>query len=142
MDNVLIAIDSSESSFWLAFYALGLTRRVKANVSILMVVDQQLMEQSGEDDEWIGLPERRLESLIAEESSDRARIPYYVAHGSLEEEILHFVQENSVTILVIAKPSGKDPKRTRRFLEMLERISKRTSCHIEVVQKVLAQRER
>ncbi|MGE4291774.1 MAG: universal stress protein [Desulfovibrio sp.] len=141
MDNVLIALDSSESSFWLAFYAVGLTRRVKANVSILMVVDEELMNLS-KDDDWIGLPERRLESLIAEEGSDQARIAYYVAHGSLEQEILHFVWENGITILVISRPSGRDPGRTRRFLEMLERINKQTNCHIEVVQKVAARRER
>lgn len=141
MDNVLIAIDSSESSFWLAFHAVGLTRRVKANVAILMVVDEELMRQSENRDDWIGLPERRLESLVAEETSGRERIAYYVAHGAFEQEVLQFVRENGVTVLVISKPTGKEPGRMRRFLEMLERISKQTSCHIEVVQKVPAQRE-
>ena len=136
MDNVLIAIDSSESSFWLAYYAMGLTRRVRARVSVLMVVDDEARERSTGDDEWIGLPEKRLESLLAEEHSDRAHVSYYVAHGPFEQEVLRFINENGTTKLFMNQPSARDAKSTNRFMEMLERISRQTNCHIEVVQKV------
>ena len=41
MKNVLIVVDKSESSLWLAYYAMGLTRRMAVNVSILLVVDEE-----------------------------------------------------------------------------------------------------
>ncbi len=139
MNNVLIAIDTSESSLWLAYYAMGLARRIKANVSLLMVVDDTAPVEREDRDEWIGLPQRRLESLLAEEHSDQTHVNYYVAHGTFDVEVIKFIRENSITTLFIGQPPGGDPKRARWFMDLLERISTQTRCRIEVVQKVSIQ---
>lgn len=146
MDNVLIAIDSSESSFWLAYYAIGLTRRVRARVAVLMVVEGE-QETGGpgpkvvEDDQWIGLPDKRIESLIAEQHSDQASIDFYVAYGPFEQEVPRFIRENSVTMLFVGQPPAADARRTKRFLAMLETIGSQSKCHIEVVHKVSIQEQ-
>ncbi|WP_027185056.1 universal stress protein [Desulfovibrio inopinatus] len=141
MNNVLIAIDTSESSLWLAYYAMGLARRTKANVSLLMVMDETAPFCCPDSDEWIGLPEKRLESLLAEDHSERAHVNYYVARGVFDAEVIRFIQENAITTLFIGQPPGGDPRRTRWFMDLLERISTQTRCHIEVVQKVSIQGE-
>lgn len=58
MNNVLIAVDTSESSFWLAYYAIGLSKRIFMNVSILMIDDKEYSGRPTNDEEWIGLPEK------------------------------------------------------------------------------------
>ena len=142
MDNVLIAIDSSKSNFWMVNYAMGLTRRVNARVSILMVVDDEAMQFADDADEWIGLPEKRLESLIAEEHSNQTHIDYYTVRGSFGDEVLNFIKENSISMLFVGQPTGNDARATRRLLDILESISTSTTCHIEVVQRVAARSSR
>ncbi|MGE4557866.1 MAG: universal stress protein [Desulfovibrionaceae bacterium] len=134
MNNVLIAIDSCESSFWMAFYALSLARRVRAKVSILMVVDEELSRMN-DPEEWIGTPETHLESLIAEQNSDAAHVDYYVAKGAFADEVARFIGENGTTSLIVGKPDATDSKSMRAFMSMIEEISKRTRCHIDIVQK-------
>jgi K+-sensing histidine kinase KdpD len=142
MNNVLIAIDSCESNFWLAFYAMSLARRVKAKVSILMVVDVEL-SQRNDHEEWIGMPEKRLESLIAEQNSDASHVDYYLAKGSFVEEVTRFIGENETTSLIIGKPEAKDSKSIKRFMDMVGEIGKRTRCHIDIVQRYMsAEREK
>ncbi|WP_027721755.1 universal stress protein [Maridesulfovibrio zosterae] len=138
MNNVLIAVDTSESSFWLAYYAIALTKRIPMNVSILMVEDEKFKSKSSNTDEWIGLPEKRLESLLAEGRSDRSHINFYSAKGNFENEVIQFILANNITTLFVGNPENRKTKLDRQFMELLERIGSKTDCHIEVVQKISA----
>ena len=142
MNNVLIAVDTSESSFWLAYYAIALTKRIPMNVSILMVEDEKFKSKTRNTDEWIGLPEKRLESLLAEGHSDRSHINFYSAKGSFENEVIQFILANKITTLFVGNPENKKSKLDRQFVELLERIGSKTGCHIEVVQKISAYGQR
>ena len=142
MNNVLVIVDTSESSFWLAYYAIGLTSRISANVSILMINDNEYARDDSDDDEWIGLPEKRLESLLAESHSDTAHINYYVANGKMEIEIPNFIKENNITSLFIGKPKHNRGKPYLKFMTMLESVSATTHCKVEVVENVTAYTKR
>ena len=142
MNNVLIAVDTSESSFWLAYYAIGLSKRIYMNVSILMVDDEEFRGSTGSDGEWIGLPEKRLKSLLAEDHSERSHINFYSTKGSFEGEVTQFIIENKITTLFIGQPETSGNRQDTKFIELLERIGNRTDCHIEVVQKVSAYDQR
>ncbi|WP_320007170.1 universal stress protein [Maridesulfovibrio sp.] len=142
MNNVLIAVDTSESSFWLAYYAISLSKRIYMNVSILMVDDEEFRNSPGNDSEWIGLPEKRLESLLAEDHSERSHINFYSAKGRFEDEVTQFIIENKITTLFIGQPEPCGSRNDTKFIELLERIGNRTDCHIEVVQKVSAYDQR
>ncbi len=138
MNNVLIAVDTSESSFWLAYYAIALTKRIPVDVSILMIEDENHKSKRGKGDEWIGLPEKRLESLLAEGHSDTSHINFYSTKGNFEDEVIQFILENKITTLFIGQPEPRRAKLDTQFMALLERIGSRTDCHIEVVQKVSA----
>ncbi|WP_320171051.1 universal stress protein [Maridesulfovibrio sp.] len=142
MNNVLIAVDTSESSFWLAYYAIGLSKRIYMNVSILMVDDEEYPSRKSSDEEWIGLPEKRLESLLAEDHSERSHINFYSAKGRFEDEVVQFARENKITTLFIGQPETRGTRADTEFIDLLERIGQRTDCHIEVVQKVSAYEQR
>ncbi len=136
MDNVLIALDLSVSGFWLVYHAVSLRCRVNANIFILMVTDEDRMQDTAGSNEWIGSCENRLESLVAEECSKHARLRYSKVQGGFEENILEFVWRNDITVLVLAQPADGNAKKVTHFLEMVERISRQTSCRIEIAQKV------
>ena len=136
MDNVLIALDLSASPFWLAYHAVSLQHRVRANIFILMVMDEKRMQDAVGKNQWIGSWENRLESFVAEECSKHAHLAYAVVQGSFEQNILKFVGKNDSTVLVLAQPADGDAKKLTLFLEMLESISRQTSCRIEIAQKV------
>jgi len=138
MNNVLIAVDTSEYSFWLAYYAIGLSKRIYMNVSILMVDDEEFRSRPRNNEEWIGLPEKKLESLLAEDHSERSHINFYFTKGKFEDEVIQFILENKITILFVGQPEPCGAKQEIKFVEQLERIGKKTDCHIEVVQKVSA----
>ncbi|WP_432734868.1 universal stress protein [Maridesulfovibrio sp. FT414] len=138
MNNVLIAVDTSESNFWLAYYAIGLSKRIYMNVSILMVEDEELKKRSNSNEEWIGLPDKTLEALLAEDHSERSHINFYSAKGNFEDEVVQFIIENKITTLFIGQPETRGVGQETKFIELLERIGSKTDCHIEVVQKVSA----
>lgn len=142
MKHVLIVVEQSESSLWLAYYAMGLTRRIAAKVSILMVIDDEYTGSSRDSGEWIGSPEKRLESILAEDHSDTAHIDYYVTRGTMEEEIPRFVRENAISKLFIGQPEGRRARSYAKLMKMLDAVNTTTRCEVEVVQKVSAHGKR
>lgn len=137
MKNVLIVVDKSESSLWLAYYAMGLTRRMAVNVSILLVADDEF-DGAGDAEEWIGSPEKRLESILAEGRFEGARLDYYVVRGRMEEEIPTFIRENNVTKLFIGAPPSGRQSLYSKLMKVIDAVNTTTRCEVEVVQKVSA----
>jgi len=142
MKNVLIVVEKSESSLWLAYYAMGLTHRIAAKVSILMVIDDEYTGPTLDSGEWIGSPEKRLESILAEDHSDTAHIDYYVTSGRMEEEIPRFVRENGISKMFIGQPEGLRTVAYAKLMKMLDAVNTTTRCEVEVVQKVSAHSKR
>jgi len=138
MKNVLIVVDTSQSSLWLAYYATTLTHRIDANISILLVKDPEYDKVLEEADQWIGSPEKRLESILAEDGSDGRRVEYFVARGVMEEEIPNFIRENAITKLYIGRPESKRPEAYAKLTKIIDAVNTTTSCDVEVVQKVSA----
>ncbi|MDD3311427.1 universal stress protein [Pseudodesulfovibrio sp.] len=140
MKNVLIVVDTSQSSLWLAYYAMGLTRRIAARVSILLVIDPDYGDETGDADEWIGSPEKRLESILAEDHSGGRRVEFFVARGRMEEEIPKFISENDISKLFIGSPQSKRAEVYVRLMRTIDAVNTTTGCDVEVVQKVSAQK--
>ncbi|WP_419787111.1 universal stress protein [Pseudodesulfovibrio sp.] len=140
MKNVLIVVDTSQSSLWLAYYGMGLSHRIAAGVSILMVIDPDYADDSGDADEWIGSPEKRLESILAEDQSGGRRVEFFVVRGRMEEEIPKFISENDISKLFIGRPQSKRAEVYTKLMRVIDAVYTTTGCDVEVVQKVSAQK--
>lgn len=142
MKNVLIVVDNSESSLWLAYYAMGLAHRMAARVSILLSIDEEYPVDDADSGEWIGSPEKRLESILAEDHSENSHIDFYVAKGRMEVEIPTFIRENGVSKLFIGSPQSRRPEAYSKLMKLIDVVNTTTRCDVEVVQKVSAHSKR
>ena len=73
-----------------------------------------------------------LESLIEEGISDGIQVDYYITYGQYDNELVKFVKENKITMLVVGSPTSQD-RRLGDFDDLLEKIRHRIDCRIEVV---------
>ena len=133
MERILVGLQPGESKLWAGIHALNLAKRINAEVSFLLVMEP------GNDPEEDGLKERQqgsmmksLGPLIEQGRSEGIRVDYYVTHGKVESELVRFIRENKITMLVVG--SSFDPKDSSGiFGDLLEKIRHRIDCRIEVV---------
>ena len=136
MASILVGMDSEMTHMWAFIYALNLAKRMQLNISVLLVTGP-----SGTRKEKKKTPSKlspikvRLEKLIANGRLEGLSIDYYLACGTFKDELIKFIQEKRINLLVI---DFLDPGRKiggDNFQEILEEIKLRTDCRIEVVHK-------
>lgn len=82
-----------------------------------------------------------LESLIEEGISDGIPVDYYITYGQYENELVKFIRENKITMLVVGSPASQE-ERFNDFEDLLEKIRHRIDCRIEVVHKKTVKKQR
>jgi len=132
MENILVAMDPAETRFHAGVHALNLARRIKAKVFFLLVYpsSKQRSDRSGEET-LEAIVRKRLGALIEEARLDGITVEYYVVYGCFEKELVSFVQNNKITLLVVESPSDSPSMDGGR--ERLDKIRHRIDCRIEVV---------
>ena len=60
-------------------------------------------------------------------------VDYYITHGASEGELIKFIEENGITLLVVGFPLAKERSSGGEFVDVLENIGHRINCRIEVV---------
>ena len=133
MEKILVAMDPVRTNFYACIHALNLAKRIKAKVLFLLVFSLTAEKTEKSLEEEIASPvKRRLDSFIEEGRSDGIAVDYYLVHGDFENEIVSFVQENRITLLVVEFPVEQG-QLAEDFRFFLEKIRHRIDCHIEVV---------
>jgi len=133
MEKILVAMNPARTNFCGGIHALNLAKRIKARVFFLLVFPPSSKEMRPPLVEGIEVSiKKRLESLIEEGRSDGIAVDYYLAHGDYEDELVSFIQENRITLLVVefASEPGDSPE---TFKDFLDKIRHRINCRIEVV---------
>jgi nucleotide-binding universal stress UspA family protein len=133
MEKILVGLYPGKTSLWAAVHALSLSKRINARLYFLLVIDPVT---KGSDESQVRQIEAsmksNLESLIEEGLSDGIPVDYYITHGQYDNELVKFVKENKITMLVVGSPTPHDG-RFADFEELLEKIRHRIDCRIEVV---------
>jgi nucleotide-binding universal stress UspA family protein len=135
MERILVGMDIREAALGAVYRAIHLAIRIKASVHILIVSDAGAA-LSGEDvlNALEGSVRKRLDLMIEMGRSEGVTINYYVSQGDYEEEVIRFVEENSITLLVLGFLDDEPKKKTGRdFRRSLSNIRKRINCSIELV---------
>ena len=134
MEKILVGLYPGKTSLWAAVHALNLSKRINARLYFLLVIDNAI---KGSDKSLMRHIETSmkssLESLIEEGISDGIPVDYYITHGQYDNELVKFVKENKITMLVVESPKLQDKRHLEGFDDLLEKIRHRIDCRIEVV---------
>jgi nucleotide-binding universal stress UspA family protein len=133
MEKILVGLYPGKTSLWAAVHALNLSKRINAKIYFLLVLDP---EAKGSEESMVHKVEAsmksNLESLIEEGISDGIPINYYITYGQYDNELVKFVKQNKITMLVVASPTPQDGC-FEDFEDLIEKIRHRIECRIEVV---------
>ncbi|MBW1735984.1 MAG: universal stress protein [Deltaproteobacteria bacterium] len=133
MKRILVGIDSRRPGLWACIHAMSLAKRMGACVSFLLVGNVKgVIPAEDAAEEGINLLREKLEGMIEKGRSEDISVDFYITHGDFEKELLKFIRENRVTLLVLQAP-GDGKTASQEFSDFLEKISRRIDCRIEVV---------
>jgi nucleotide-binding universal stress UspA family protein len=144
MEKILVGMNSVSTGFWAGMHALNLAKRIEARVCFLYVTDPGSSEdrerptyQDAPSDE-----RKRVDHFVEKARAEGIPVDYYVSEGDYESELIRFVHEKGVTMLVLGAPGGHDAAPTR-FSSFLDRIRHSVNCRIEVLhEKILASNQK
>lgn len=150
MEHILVSMDirqEAESPFPLlnqdetggflaaVYRAIHLAERIKANVHILLVWYQESIFSPAEA--FTGLEDavkKHLELLIEKARSIGVNVRYYITNGNFEDEVIRFVAEKKITLLILGLPQG-DSESSVEFNKSLYAIRQNVRCAIELVRR-------
>jgi len=134
MEEILVGMDASALTLWAPIHAINLGKRIKAKVYILLVINQGMAStQQDLQEEMEVAARKKIEALIDEARSEGVVVDYYITHGTYEGELIKFIEENAISLLVVGFPLAEAKSSGGEFVDMLENIRHRISCRIEVV---------
>jgi len=133
MEKILVTMNPARTRLSAGIHALNLAKRINAKVIFLLVSpDGPDRSELFHNNRNAAVLKKRLETLIDDARSDGVSVDYYAASGDYEGELIRFVQENKVTLLVVETPVGP-PATVETFKNFLDKLRHRINCRIEVV---------
>ncbi|MDA8140624.1 MAG: universal stress protein [Desulfobacteraceae bacterium] len=133
MERILAAMEPAQTHLFAGVHALNLAKRIQAKVLFLLVFpDRDAQAADPEKKSELSAVKKRVEALIEEGRSDGLSVDYYLTHGEYEGELVSFVQENKITLLVVECPPGHGGA-ADACRDMLDKLRHRINCRIEVV---------
>jgi len=142
MEKILVGLYAGKTSLWAAVHALNLSKRINARLYFLLVIDSAVKETDESLMRQIEASMKSsLESLIEEGISDGIPVDYYITYGQYDSELVKFVKEKKITMLVVGSPTPQEG-RFDDFEDLLEKIRHRIDCRIEVVHKKTVKKQK
>jgi len=136
-DSPFPHLNQEETGGFLAavYRAIHLAERIKANVHILLVCYQE--PASSPADAFTGLEDtakKHLELMIEKARSNGVNVNCHIANGNFEDEVVRFVVEKKITLLILGLPHG-DSESPVEFNKSLYAIRQNVRCAIELVRR-------
>ena len=136
-DSPFPLLNQDETGGFLAavYRAIHLAERIKANVHILLVWCQEPAASPTET--FTGLEDaakKHLELMIEKARSNGVSVHYYISKGNFEDEVIRFVAEKKITLLILGLPYGNSESSVE-FNKVLYAIRQNVRCAIELVRR-------
>ena len=134
MEKILVGMDAGALTLWAPIHAINLGKRIKAKVYVLLVINPSMATtREGLQEEMESAARKKIEALIDEARSEGVWVDYYITYGTYEGELIRFIEENGITLLVVGLPFTEERIGGEEFVDVLENIRHRINCRIEVV---------
>ena len=133
MKRILVALETNERQLWPAVHAINLAKRTGGSVTVLRIFsNDENTEHLSYQEARRGQLRERLETLIEHARAQGVSVEYHIANGNYEDELVKFIREAKVDILVLAAPHLL--RRGRKDRESsISSIRHRVNCRIELV---------
>jgi nucleotide-binding universal stress UspA family protein len=134
MEKILVGMNPVSASFWAGLHALNLAKRIDARICFLRVVNSRSSEDRSHraDQDTLSDVTKRLDHFVEKARAEGIPVDCYVSEGDYESELVRFVQEKGITMLILGAPEGHGLP-PARFSAFLDRIRHRVDCRIEVL---------
>ncbi len=135
MERILVAMDTMRTRLFAGIHALHLARRINAKVLFLLIFPVRKALPKSEDPQvksQESAVKKRVEEVIEEARSDGISVDYYITYGDFESELVSFIHENNITLLVVECPVAGGVA-DEACKDLLNKLRHRINCRIEVV---------
>jgi hypothetical protein len=121
------------TGLWSVVFALNLAKRMDVKISVLLVIDPALAGKNKGPASEASALRSRLEKIIQDGRSEGTPIDYFLARGGFKDELIRFIQERKISLLVVDYPLADQNSGLENMPELLGEIKLRTGCRIEMV---------
>jgi nucleotide-binding universal stress UspA family protein len=133
MERILVSMDVRQSHLEGVHRALHLAKRIGASVSVLLVSGSTVYSAPRNIFQDLEEPvRRRLELMIQMGRSEGLNMSTYTTQGSYLDEVVRFIQENAITLLVLGSPRVGS-RAADEFTEAFDAMRHRINCRVELV---------
>jgi nucleotide-binding universal stress UspA family protein len=132
MERILVSMHCRNGPWGALSRAISLAGRIDAKLYALLVLPPGAEGSGTEEHNPICGTRERLELLIEIAKSEGSRIDYFISEGNYEEEVIRFVQQNRITLVIAESTDGGSP-RAKRALAEIRKIQHRIACRVEII---------
>jgi nucleotide-binding universal stress UspA family protein len=132
MERILVAMDPVRTQLFAGNHALHLAKRISAKVHFLLIFPYSSTGERLEQNSDESAMKKKVDAVIDEARCEGIKVDYYITYGDYENELVSFVQENHITILVLEYPYPRSDA-AGVYKDFLDKLRHRIDCRIEVV---------
>lgn len=132
MEKILVAVDGKRGAWEALSHACSLAKRIAVKLNILLVATPDIHRLSHSEKEAEKQIRIKLELLIEAAKVEGIQINYFITEGIYENEVIQFVNNNKISLLVYGSNDG-DMRAASKDLEFLRSLRHRIACTVEVV---------
>lgn len=132
MEKILVAIDGRHGAWAALSHACSLAKRVQVDLNVLLVAPPSPGKGDDRDDGIGQAIRKRLELLLETAKSEGIAINYFITEGQYEEEVINFVTQHKVALL-IHEAREREARLAAREVAALRALRHRLMCTMEIV---------
>jgi nucleotide-binding universal stress UspA family protein len=133
MKKILVAIDGGNAAWGGLSHACSLAKRIDVQLNVLLVYPPDRIHPSRRGMEVKEEIRKKLELLIEAAKTEGIRVNYYVTEGIYDDEVISFINNNKITLLVYETLEGDMQPANKESATTLCTLRHRVACTIEVV---------
>ncbi|MBT8763425.1 universal stress protein [Desulfohalobiaceae bacterium Ax17] len=132
MEKILVPIWPNQDDIWVTVHGMQLARRINAQLFLLEFLDSKqtthtLPDNNGGDRAVI------IKSLVMDAKKGGVRSVYYNVNGEFHTEVIKYIKEHNISIVVLELPERKVGKHANDILMLVKKLMETNECKIEFV---------
>lgn len=132
MEKILVAIDGKHGAWDALSHACFLAKRINIELNVLLVTPKSDQQRSHSETKAEDELRRSMALHVEAAKADGIMINYFIAEGDYEDEVINFVNQNRITLLMHETQDG-DGRSGGRKTSSLRTLRHRVACRMEIV---------